>query len=161
MKTTFPFVAALAGTLGLLILFTACSFPSSRRMVSARSANVMQNVDLGTVTSVRQVTIEGRRTNLGRFGGGVIGAAAATPVGSSVSRVAALGQAGAGVAGAVGGEAVEEAVTRQDAQEITVQLDSGQTVVVTQASATGLFQDGDRVRVLHTNGEAQVAMATN
>jgi outer membrane lipoprotein SlyB len=64
------------------------------------------------------------------------------------------------VVGAVAGQAVEEGATRKRAQQITVQLDNGQTVVVTQEARNGLFQDGDRVRIMHGGGGATVAMDT-
>jgi outer membrane lipoprotein SlyB len=137
---------------------SGCTFPSSRRTVPASQANVMQNVDLGTVTAVREVNIEGRRTNLGTFGGAIVGGAAASG-GRGVS--GALVQAGASVAGAVAGEAVEEAATRKYAQEITIRMDDGRSVVVVQEASTGLFRDGDRVRVLNGGGGgARVAMET-
>jgi outer membrane lipoprotein SlyB len=65
------------------------------------------------------------------------------------------------VAGAVVGQAVEEVATRKRAQEITIRLDDGSTVSVTQESSTGLFMDGDRVRVINGGGHARVAMAIN
>jgi outer membrane lipoprotein SlyB len=92
------------------------------------------------------------------FGGGVLGGAAASG-GRGVG--GAVVQAAGSVAGAVVGQAVEESATRKRAQEITIRLDDGSTVVVTQESSTGLFQDGDRVRVLNGGGQARVAMATN
>ena len=112
----------------------------------------------GVVTNVRQVNIEGERTNLGLFGGGIIGGAAASG-GSGVG--GAVVQAGGAVVGAIAGQAIEEAATRKLAQEITVRLDDGRTVVVTQEAATGLYQDGDRVRVLDSHGAARVSLATN
>lgn len=115
----------------------------------------MQNVDSGTVTSVREVNIEGQKSNLGLFGGGVIGGAAASG-GRGVG--GALAQAAGSVAGAVVGQAVEEGVTRKVAQEVTVRLDDGRTVVVTQESRDGLFRDGDRVRILNSHGGARVSM---
>ncbi|MDO8541613.1 MAG: hypothetical protein Q7S40_14340 [Opitutaceae bacterium] len=135
-----------------------CTFPSSRRIIPRGQANVLQRSDTGVVTSVREVTIEGERSNLGMYGGGIIGAAAASG-GRGVG--GAIGVAAAGVTGAVVGHATEEAVTRKRAQEITIRLDDGSTVVVTQESATGLFQDGDRVRVMNGGGGARVAMQTN
>ena len=39
-----------------------------------------------------------------------------------------------------------------------MRLDDGNTVVVTQEVSTGMFQDGDRVRVLNGGGGARVAM---
>jgi outer membrane lipoprotein SlyB len=111
----------------------------------------MQNVDTGVVIGVREVNIEGQKSNLGLIGGGAIGAAAAKPaVGSG--RTAAVGQAVASVTGAVVGQAVEEVATRKRAQEITVRLDDGRTVVVTQEVSGGLYQDGDRVRIVNGGG---------
>ena len=141
-------VAALAG----------CTFPSSRRTVPIGQANVMSRVEVGTVTSVRQVNIEGQKSNLGMYGGGIIGGAAASG-GKGVG--GAVVQATGAVAGAIAGQAVEEAATRKYAQEITVRLDDGSTVVVTQEASTGLFMDGDRVRVLNGGGYARVTLATN
>lgn len=148
----------LAMTAGIAAALAGCTFPSSRRVIPRAQANVLQRADTGFVTSVREVTIEGERSNLGMYGGGIIGASAASG-GRGVG--GALGQAAAGVAGAVVGQATEEAVTRRRAQEITIRLDDGHTVVVTQESSTGLFQDGDRVQVLNGGGGARVAMQTN
>lgn len=112
----------------------------------------------GVVTNVRQVNIEGQRSNLGLFGGGIIGGAAASG-GSGVG--GAVVQAGGAVVGAIAGQAVEEVATRKLAQEITVRLDDGRTVVVTQEVSSGMYQDGDRVRVLDGYGNARVSLATN
>lgn len=149
-KLTLVLVAASVA------LTAGCTFPSSRRVVPRNQAGVMQHVEVGTVTSVRDATIEGEKSNLGTFGGGMIGGAAASGVGSGVG--GALARAGGAVVGAVAGQAVEEGATRKRAQTITVQLDNGQTVVVTQESRNGLFQDGDRVRIMHGAGGATVAM---
>ena len=139
-------------------LFSGCTLPSSRRLVPSGQANVLQHADLGTVTSVRAVNIEGRKGQIGLFGGGLVGSAAASG-GSGVS--GALVKAAGTVVGAVGGQASEEALTRQRAQEITIRLDDGRTVSITQESATGLFMDGDRVRVINGGGSARVVLATN
>jgi outer membrane lipoprotein SlyB len=134
-----------------------CTFPSTRTTIPAGQAGVMQAVEIGTVTSVHDVNIEGRRSNLGTFGGGIVGGAAASG-GSGVS--GALVRAGGSVAGAIAGEAVEEVATRKRAQEITVLLDDGRTVVITQKVDGGLFRDGDRVRILNGGSGARVAMDT-
>lgn len=141
----------------ILVGAAGCTFPSSRRVVPASQARVLQRVDTGVVTSVREVTIEGQRSNLGMYGGGIVGAAAASG-GRGVG--GAVGQAAAGVAGAVVGQATEEAVTRKHGQEITIRLDDGSTVVVTQEANSGLFQDGDRVQVINGGGGARVTLHT-
>ena len=142
---------------GISVGVAGCTFPSSRRTVPAAQANVLQRAELGTVTSVREVNIEGQKGQLGMYGGGIIGAAAGSG-GRGVG--GAVVQATSAVAGAVAGQAVEEVATRKRAQEITIRLDDGSTVTVTQESSTGLFMDGDRVRVLNGGGYARVSMAS-
>ena len=154
MKTKLSLFAFSAG---LSVALVGCTFPSSRRTVPIGQANVMSRVETGTVTNVRQVNIEGQKGNLGMYGGGLVGAAAGSG-GRGVG--GAVVQATSAVAGAVAGQAVEEVATRKYAQEITVRLDDGSTVVVTQEANTGLFQDGDRVRVLNGGGYARVTMGT-
>ena len=143
---------------GLVAALAGCTFPSSRKTVPTAAANVVSRAEYGTVTSVRQVNIEGQKTNLGTFGGGMIGGAAASGGTGVPGRVV---QATASVAGAIAGQAVEELATRKVAQEITVRMDDGNTVVVTQAVEGGLFMDGDRVRILNSGGYASVGISTN
>ncbi len=140
-------------------LVAGCTFPSSRTTVPRSHTGVMQNVDTGVVTSIRVVNIEGQRNNLGLYGGGLMGAAGASGIGKGVGNSVAT--AAGAVGGAIAGQAIEEAATRKVAQEISVRLDDGRTVVVTQVVQSGLFQDGDRVRILNAHGEARVAMATH
>ena len=155
MKSKLP-LFVLAG--GLSVLFVGCTFPSSRRTVPSGQANVLQRSELGTLTSVREVNIEGQKGQIGMYGGGLVGGAAASG-GRGVS--GAVVRATGAVVGAVGGQAVEEVATRKRAQEISIRLDDGSTVTITQESSTGLFMDGDRVRVINGGGQARVAMASN
>jgi outer membrane lipoprotein SlyB len=154
MKSNLP-LSVLVGVFSVVL--AGCTFPSSRRTVPNGQANVLNRIEIGTVTHVRAVNIEGQKSSLGTFGGGIVGGAAASG-GSGVS--GAVVRAGGAVVGAVAGQAVEEVATRKTAQEITVRLDDGSTVVVTQESSSGLFQDGDRVRILNGGGYARVAMDT-
>lgn len=155
MKSKLPLVLVLGG---FSVVLAGCTFPSSRRTIPIGQANVLQRAEVGTVTSVREVNIEGQKSNLGMYGGGIIGGAAGSG-GRGVG--GAVVQATSAVAGAVVGQAVEEVATRKRAQEITIRLDDGSTVSVTQEVSTGLFMDGDRVKVLNGGGGARVAMVTN
>jgi outer membrane lipoprotein SlyB len=143
---------------GLAAALAGCTFPSSRRTVPASQANVLQRSEFGVVTSVREVNIEGQKGQLGMYGGGLLGGAAASG-GRGVT--GAVVRASGAVVGAVAGQAVEEVATRKRAQEITVRLDDGNTVTIVQESSTGLFVDGDRVRIINGGGQARVALATN
>jgi len=138
---------------------TGCTFPSSGRTLPRSAMGTMNSVDIGTVTSVRAINIEGKRTALGLLGGAVVGGAATIP--HSGSTAAALGQAAGIVGGAIIGQAVEEVATRKKAQEISIRMDDGKTVVVYQETVLA-FQDGDRVRVVHDGmGDARVSMVTD
>lgn len=145
----------------MLVLVAGCTFPSKGSVVPQSQTNVMHSLELGTVLAVKDVVIEGDRSALGRWGGGAVGAAAASPDGGRYSTEDRLATAAGGVAGAVAGEAIEEAVTRVDAQEITIQLDRGRTVMITQETTDGRFQQGDRVQVAHGHGSAIVRLAMN
>ena len=155
MKTkSAPVVSAV-----ILVMFASgCTFPSSRRTVPAAQANVLQRSELGVVTSVRDVNIEGSKGQIGLSGGGVVGGALASGGKGVSGRVT---QAAGAVTGAVVGQAVEEVATRKVAQEITIRLDDGSTVTVTQDASTGRFMDGDRVRVTNGGGHARVSLAVN
>ena len=89
----------------------------------------VQEVQMGVVESVREVKIEGTKTGIGSTAGAVVG----------------------GVAGA----AVEEGTTRQPGIEVTVRLDSGRMIAVTQA-ADEQFKVGERVRILSGSGVTRV-----
>ena len=143
---------------GAILLGTACTIPSKTTVVPKSQANQMQVADIGTVVKVTELAIEGRRTHLGQGGGAIIGAAAASPVGGTRNTAAALGVAGATIAGAVIGEAVEEYATRKRAQEITVQMNNGDTVVIVQPAPPD-YAVGDKVNVIHSPGGARVALA--
>ena len=66
-----PFLS-LTAAVGVLVFASGCTFPSSRRTVPAAQANVLQRSELGVVTSVRDVNIEGSKGQLGLYGGGVV-----------------------------------------------------------------------------------------
>ena len=144
--------ALVVATAGLA---AGCSLPPRGDVYSRQEVRQAWNVAYGNVVAVGEATIEGRRSAIGRIGGGLIGYEAGRSVGGGTgSRVA--GAVGA-VAGAVAGEAVEEQVTRQRGLEITVDLDGGRSIMVVQA-ADQAFAVGERVRVYtRADGAARVA----
>lgn len=145
--------------LGVMVLLgvslTACTFPSKGRVVSRQQAGKMRRLEYGTVQKVNNVVLEGQRGPIGLYGGGGAGVAAGGAVGHGVGQD--LAQVGGGIVGAVAGEAVEEAVTRKDALEMFIKLDSGAMVVITQAGPP-TFNVGERVAVASGAGGAQVLL---
>lgn len=151
MKQTarLPLLLATLASLGL----AACASSQSAGSYERSATRGEMTVRLGTVESVRAVTIEGSKSAVGPAAGAVVGGIAGSHVGSgSGSTVGAVLGA---VAGGVAGSVIEESVTRKPGIEITIRLDSGQLIAVTQ-EADVAFQAGDRVRVLSGQGVTRV-----
>jgi outer membrane lipoprotein SlyB len=121
---------------------------------SRDQARVVQQVQMGIVEAVREVNIEGTKSPVGAGAGAVVGGVAGSTVGGG--RGSIVGATVGAVLGGVGGAAAEEAATRQKGVEITVKLDSGRLIAITQA-ADETFRVGDRVRVLTGGGTTRVS----
>ena len=144
--------------LALLILaglvVSGCASGLGGRDYSRDQARMVQEVEMGRVESVRSVRIEGTKTPIGAGAGVIIGGVAGNSVGGGRGTV--IGTTVGAVLGGLGGAAAEEAITRKDGYEITVRLDSGRMIAVTQ-TADESFREGDRVRVLTGGGVTRVS----
>ncbi len=137
-----------------LITLGGCATGLGGKDYSREQARAVQEVRMGVVESVREVNIEGTKTPIGAGAGAVVGGVAGSTVGGG--RGSVVGATVGAVLGGVGGAAAEEAVTRQKGVEITVKLDSGRLIAITQA-ADEAFRVGDRVRVLSGGGVTRVS----
>jgi len=151
---------SLIGTLALVfsiaLLLDGCAASQSGGAYSRAQARTLQQVQLGVVSSVRPVRIEGTKSGVGAVGGGALGGIAGSSVGSDNRVQAAAGVAGA-ILGGLAGAAAEEGITRTNGLEIVVRLDSGGLVAITQA-ADRPFNPGDRVQIITaSDGAARVA----
>lgn len=146
----YHLVLLVAGSL----LISGCASGIGGRDYSRDQARVVQEVEMGLVESVRSVRIEGTKTPIGAGAGVIIGGVAGNSVGGGRGTV--IGTTVGAVLGGLGGAAAEEAITRKDGYEITVRLDSGRMIAVTQA-ADESFREGDRVRVLTGGGVTRVS----
>lgn len=142
-------------TLGLVAAFTlgGCASGLGSRDYSRSQVRGAQEVRMGVVVDVRDVNIEGTKTPIGAGAGAVVGGIAGSQIGRGNGSIA--GAVLGAVAGGLAGSAIEEGVTRQKGLEITVRLDSGRTIAVTQG-ADEYFRPGDRVRVLSEGGTTRV-----
>ncbi|MEH6456752.1 MAG: hypothetical protein V7749_10545 [Cocleimonas sp.] len=139
-------------TIAINILFiTACSSnaPVAQNQAGTLSKESVMTVKQGTVTSIKNVTIIGRK---GRAAG-TVGSIAGSILGSSVPIAGSI--IGSLIGGAVGSEADRE-LSKQKGLEITLQLNSGEKVVVTQLAET-LFKAGDNVQLIMKDNQARVA----
>ena len=136
------------------LLLAGCPAGVGGKDYSRSQVRSVQEVQMGVVESVREVLIEGTKTPIGAGAGAVVGGVAGSTVGGG--RGSVIGTTVGAVLGGLGGAAAEEAVTRQKGLEITVKLDSGRMLAITQA-ADEAFQVGDRVRVLTGGGVTRVS----
>jgi outer membrane lipoprotein SlyB len=145
---------AIAFVAASTFLLAGCPAGLGSKDYSRDQARTVQEVQMGIVESVREVNIEGTKTPIGAGAGAVVGGVAGSTVGGGKGRV--VGATVGAVLGGLGGAAAEEAVTRQKGVEITVKLDSGRLLAITQA-ADEEFRVGDRVRVLSGGGTTRVS----
>lgn len=143
-----PVVLALAAAAG-------CATPGLGGGDYSRSqVRGEQTVRLGVIDQVRQVKIDGTRSGVGPAGGAVLGGVAGTGVGGGRGQIA--GTIAGALLGGVIGQAAENSATSKEGVEITVSLDSGKLIAVTQ-EADEQFRIGDRVRVLSSAGVTRVS----
>ncbi|MFZ5558953.1 MAG: glycine zipper 2TM domain-containing protein [Pseudomonadota bacterium] len=131
-----------------------CQSSMSGGAYSRDQARKEQTVRLGVVDSVREVQIEGTKTPIGPAAGAAVGGVAGSTVGGGKGQT--LATIVGAVAGGLAGGAAEEAVTRRAGLEITVKLDTGQLIAVTQ-EADEMFKPGDRVKIISGGGVTRVA----
>ena len=137
----------------LSVLVAACASSNSGSVYSREDARKVQTVKTGVVESVRSVKLEGTKTPIGTVAGGVVGGVAGGSIGHGAgSTIAAVIGA---VAGGIAGSAIEEGVTRKDALEITVKLDSGSMIAIVQ-EADEQFKAGDKVRIVENADTSRV-----
>lgn len=146
-RITLTFAIATAAMLA------GCASSQSGSAYERRQARQEMSVRLGVVESVRHVTLEGTKSPAGTVAGGALGGLAGSNIGRGKGSTA--GAIVGVVVGAVAGSAIEEQVTKKDGLEITIKLDSGELIAVTQ-EADEAFHPGERVRVLRGSGATRV-----
>jgi len=119
-----------------------------------QQVQVEQTVRFGVVEAVRPVVIQGENSGVGAVAGAGLGGVAGSTIGHNTGSVA--GAIGGAIIGGLAGNAVEKSARKQNGVEVTVKLDSGQVIAVTQG-ADEQFHVGDRVRVLSGGGATRVS----
>ena len=135
------------------LALAACATSKSGNVYTRDQARREMSVRTGVVESVREVTMEGTKSGVGAVAGGVAGGVAGSHVGGGNGQI--VGAVFGAVLGGLAGAAVEEGVTKKNAQEITIKLDNGQLIAVVQ-EAGELFSPGEPVRVLSGDGATRV-----
>jgi outer membrane lipoprotein SlyB len=147
---TFLFALTLAAWL----LAGCASTPSDDDADARRAQQQAERKEYpGVVEGVREIEMDSERSGVAPMAGAVIGGTVGGSVGSG--RGSAVGAVVGTVAGAVAGEAAAQSGTRP-AVEITVRLDEGRVIAVTQPAGKESFKPGERVRVVSDGRAARV-----
>ena len=130
-------------------LLAGCATPpESGSVYNSYQTMNEQVIRMGTVESIRNVTIASPESGVGTMSGAALGGLGGSQIGGGKGSIA-TGIIGA-VAGGLVGQQVERNASNRAGFEITVRLDSGELRAITQP-ADEMFRPGDRVRLL-SNG---------
>ncbi len=142
--------AALILAIPLTLMLPLAGCTESPNSVSRGTANTVQPVYFGRITSVQAVDIAGR-PRLGAITGAIIGGTAGAVLGSSPGATVGGAAGGAAVGGAAG------ASERRNGVEFVIRLDNGDTVSVVQQGNANEWRVGDRVRITGNADSARVS----
>lgn len=122
----------------LMLIITGCASNNGATRYEGNSYNQIKEVLIGDVIEVRAAVVgdSGGGKLIGAIVGGVVGS---TMGGGSGTRLTTT-------AGALAGGAAGNAANTKDAQELTVTLESGKTIVVVSKGTAIVV--GDKVRIV-------------
>lgn len=146
---------AVAAVVASAAVLAGCAHESASSSVyTYGQAQREQVVRLGTVQSVRTVSIQRDRTSgAGVAAGGALGGVAASAIGGGRGRT--LATITGGLLGAYAGDQIEHVAQNTRGLEIVVLLDNGETRVVAQADDVQIHP-GQRVRLISGGGPVRV-----
>lgn len=137
--------ATLMSLLSVAVLIGACaSTGTNGNTFSSSQTGRAQSVQMGTVSALRNVTIQNAPSRTGTATGAVLGGIAGSTLGSG-TRANAAGAVGGAVAGGAAANAITSSTT--NGVEITVRLENNQLISVVQAGTANDFRVGDAVRI--------------
>ena len=132
------------------LVLSGCASGTGGKDERRTQPRMVEEVEMGRVEGVRHVRIPSTKASTGWrpsvVVGGGIGSGGYSGIGIGVGTVL----------GGWGGAGAGESVTHQAGYEITVRLDSGRMIAVTQTAEEN-FRTGDRVRVLTGNGGTRIS----
>jgi outer membrane lipoprotein SlyB len=140
---------------GVLALLGGCAAENYNAQ-TYRTGLSAQRVELGTIIAIRNVALQPDNAGgtVGTIAGGILGSQLGGESDSFVLH--GLGALGGAVIGGMVGQSTGNQMTGSVGELITVRLDSGRMVAVTQKAGQGL-RVGQKVQVLYgRNGETRV-----
>jgi outer membrane lipoprotein SlyB len=137
-----------------LCLASACADTHSASSFTSQEAMRAQPVAFGELISIRSIEIRPGQTRVGTATGAILGGIAGSQLGGGTAANVAGGVAGAVAGGVIGRNIQGSQVT--PGVELTVTLESGETVAIVQPGSGHEFRVGDRVRVVGAAENARV-----
>lgn len=150
LKYSLGYLFVISLTTGYL---AGCTVAPSSNRYSTTQAGTLQEVQFGTVVAVRPVMIEQNSSETGQVAGGIIGGVAGSEVGQGKGQI--VGSVAGAVAGSAIGSIIDRASEAKPGLEITVKLQNERIVALAQI-ADEMFQVGDSVKILSSNGKSRV-----
>ena len=135
-----PLMAAVAG----------CAAQIGANQYDSSAVGSVNRARVGTIVSVRQITVADSDNSLGTAIGGIAGGVAGSQIGKG-NTAAVLGAVGGALVGGAAGNLAQRGLSSQSGYEYVVQLDGGGLVTVTQGSDV-LMAVGQRCMVLYGSG---------
>lgn len=146
--------AVVAIVAGAAVMAGCSNKSASSSVYSFDQAQREQIVRLGTVESVRPITIQNDQSSgVGTIAGGALGGVAGSSIGGGTGQI--LASIGGAIVGGMLGNAAENSMGRRSGLEITVRLDNGETRVIAQEDDVAITA-GQRVRLVSGNGPTRV-----
>lgn len=146
------------GMISTMFIAAGCTDLHSGDVYEGNQTGVVQNVSFGTITSVRQVTIQDDSSNapVGALAGAVVGGVLGNAIGHGTGR--SIATVGGAVAGGLAGNAIQNQTGKTKGMEVEIRMDNGQTISIVQ-TYDPKFQAGLRVRLTQTGGRAKASLA--
>jgi outer membrane lipoprotein SlyB len=144
----------IAAAVVLASVLAGCAYPQqSGSVYHYYQTQNEQVIRTGTVESIRNVSIVNPESGVGAMSGAALGGLAGSGAGEGKGQ-AAMAIVGA-LAGGLLGQRVEQGANTNNGFEITVRLDTGELVAITQANDE-MFRPGERVRLLSNGATTRV-----
>lgn len=134
-----------------ILTLSGCASNLTGDTYSREEARRTQTVRMGTIISIRMVTVEGTDSGVGKIGGAVVGGVIGSRVDGGHGAWAVLGGVVGALAAGVAGSKAEEVITRKQMMEMTIEETGGRTIVVVQDPGNDSFNVGDKVKLITTS----------
>ena len=149
---------AMAGAFAALTLILAgCASTYGANTVSPNDVGYASQVEMGTITDVREVTIRPENNMIGAATGAVLGGLAGSELGGG-DKARTAGAVGGAVLGGLGGNELGKGMNTRRGFAYTARLDNGRMVEVTQGADIAMYP-GQRVNVTYGGGRTTVSPA--